>query len=137
MRWAQRLVVLAVPALGSYVPSSADDLYGYDSLWDNYWYDYANGTSWDSDNNYYNAGGYGAFSSWDTGSCQLHDSQGFAGDCAEFKDDGECDASCNHAECEWDGEDCFHGDECAARAPERSRVHRTRARTARARAPPR
>ena len=30
--------------------------------------------------------------------------------CVEFADDGECDASCNSANCSWDGMDCFHDD---------------------------
>ena len=30
--------------------------------------------------------------------------------CSEIADDGECDASCNSANCSWDGMDCFHDD---------------------------
>ena len=30
--------------------------------------------------------------------------------CAEIANDGECDSSCNSANCSWDGADCFHGD---------------------------
>ena len=30
--------------------------------------------------------------------------------CAEIANDGECDSSCNSANCSWDGMDCFHDD---------------------------
>ena len=30
--------------------------------------------------------------------------------CADVANDGECDLSCNSASCNWDGDDCFHGD---------------------------
>ena len=46
------------------------------------------------------------------GQCMYCDSTGSLTslDCEEVKDDGECDASCNSANCSWDGMDCFHDD---------------------------
>lgn len=46
------------------------------------------------------------------GQCMYCDSTGSLTslDCEEVKDDGECDASCNSANCSWDGLDCFHDD---------------------------
>ena len=46
-------------------------------------------------------------------SCILTEELGTAGNCSNFADDGECDASCNCEQCGWDGSDCFHDDECA------------------------
>lgn len=45
--------------------------------------------------------------------CKYCDAYGAMTDlgCDEIADDGECDASCNSANCSWDGMDCFHDDE--------------------------
>jgi hypothetical protein len=44
--------------------------------------------------------------------CKYCDLDGVMTDlhCSEIADDGECDASCNSANCSWDGMDCFHDD---------------------------
>ena len=46
------------------------------------------------------------------GQCIFCDDDGAMTDlsCEEIADDGECDASCNSANCSWDGMDCFHDD---------------------------
>ena len=44
--------------------------------------------------------------------CKYCDNNGVMTDlnCSKIADDGECDASCNSANCSWDGMDCFHDD---------------------------
>ena len=44
--------------------------------------------------------------------CKYCDAYGMMTDlrCDEIADDGECDYSCNTANCSWDGMDCFHDD---------------------------
>ena len=46
------------------------------------------------------------------GQCIFCDDDGAMTDlsCEETANDGECDASCNSANCSWDGMDCFHDD---------------------------
>ena len=61
---------------------------------------------------------YGDFDSYEcaeklaAGQCIFCDDDGAMTDlsCEEIADDGECDASCNSANCSWDGKDCFHDD---------------------------
>tara|TARA_B110001452_G_scaffold261440_1_gene260231 strand:- start:392 stop:2593 length:2202 start_codon:yes stop_codon:yes gene_type:complete len=89
-----------------------------DEEWENYYreagYDSSNFSGFDSYVYGYNYNGW-----WDndpynssTPTCMLSDSYGNLNQpCADFKDDGECDASCNYEECEWDGADCFHEDD--------------------------
>ena len=60
----------------------------------------------------YTYGNFGCTAEAAAAECKYCDEYGEMTDlrCDEIADDGECDASCNSANCAWDGMDCFHDD---------------------------